>query len=159
MQTVKVENDTEVKMTKDYMRFKRIKGNRKLYPGHVEYLRQVLLDKPDMLSYNPILVNERFEIIDGQHLTYDEAVALLPDGDDIHTFVNPGGMLMGADWDRGDVLDLLKTGKPELSGGMAESMGHGIVAWREVNEKEDWVKDPVFIQTAVLPSQQSETSL
>lgn len=67
MQTVKVENDTEVKMTKDYMRFKRIKGNRKLYPGHVEYLRQVLLDKPDMLSYNPILVNERFEIIDGQH--------------------------------------------------------------------------------------------
>lgn len=80
-------------------------------------------------------------------LSYDEAVALLPDGDDIHTFINPGGMLIGADWRRQQVLDILKTGSPELSGQMATDMGHGIVAWREVDEEKDWVKDPVFIST------------
>lgn len=79
-------------------------------------------------------------------LTYDEAVAMLPDGDDIHTFVS-GGMLIGADWGRQSILDLLKTGKPELSGGMAASMGHGIVAWRNVDEENDKLSDPIFIQT------------
>jgi hypothetical protein len=79
------------------------------------------------------------------HLTYDEAVALLPEGDEIHTFVNPGGMLVGADWGRTKVLELLKTGAPELSGEMATNMGHGVVAWRNVDGDDR--SDPIFIAT------------
>jgi hypothetical protein len=63
-------------------------------------------------------------------LTYGQALAMLPDGDEIHAFTNPAGMLVGADWDRSDVLALLRTGRPELSGDQATAMGHGLVAFR-----------------------------
>jgi hypothetical protein len=63
-------------------------------------------------------------------LSYDEAVALLPDGDTIHTFLNPAGMLVGADWDREQVLDLLRTtDRREVTGPEAQSFGHGLAAW------------------------------
>ncbi len=69
-------------------------------------------------------------------LSYEDAVTMLPDGPQIHTFVNPGvGMVVGADWDRDEILELLKTGKPELSGEQATRMGHGIVAWRQPEGK------------------------
>jgi hypothetical protein len=74
-------------------------------------------------------------------LTYDQAVAMLPDGDRIHTFVNPAGILIGADWDRQDILALLIGGEPELSGDQATGVGHGLVAFRG----ED--RHPVFIAT------------
>ena len=41
-------------------------------------------------------------------LNYDEAVSLLPDGDDIHTFKNAPFGLIGADWSREDILNKLK---------------------------------------------------
>ena len=72
-------------------------------------------------------------------LTYDEAVAMLPEGR-VHTFVNPPmGILIGADWDREDIYALLRSGRPELSGEQATAMGHGLVAFRETG--------PVFIET------------
>jgi hypothetical protein len=77
------------------------------------------------------------------HLSYDEAVALLPDGR-VHTFVNPAGMLVGADWDREDIYELLRSGRPELSGEQATAWGHGIVAFREAG--------PVFIATRLARS-------
>lgn len=80
------------------------------------------------------------------HLTYDEAVAMLPEGDEIHTFISGGMMLIGADWSRESVLELLKTGKPEKSGEMAAGMGHGLVAFRDVRENGD-LYDPLFIKT------------
>jgi hypothetical protein len=74
-------------------------------------------------------------------LSYEEAVALLPDGDRIHTFVNPGGLLVGAHWDRADILDLLeRTERREITGPSAQSFGHGLVAYRESGV-------PVFIKT------------
>ncbi len=42
------------------------------------------------------------------YLNYDEAVSLLPDGDDIHTFKNAPFGLIGADWSREDILNKLK---------------------------------------------------
>jgi hypothetical protein len=73
-------------------------------------------------------------------LAYAQAVAMLPDGEQVHTFANPdGGMLLGADWDRAAVLELLREGRPELSGSAATRMGHGIVAFRP--------SGPVFIAT------------
>lgn len=66
---------------------------------------------------------------EGTELTYDEAVALLPDGSDIHTFLNPGGMLLGADWSRESILQLLRdTSYRAVTGGMAQAMNHGLAA-------------------------------
>lgn len=72
-------------------------------------------------------------------LTYDEAVALLPDGDTIHTFLDGGVALIGADWDRSEVLTLLaETDRREVTGPGAQGVGHGLAAYRD--------GEPVFIQ-------------
>ena len=79
---------------------------------------------------------------DRELLTYDEAVALLPDGEEIHTFLStPIGALVGADWERAKILELLRdTDCREVTGPSAQSMGHGLAAYRA-----DGV--PVFIET------------
>jgi hypothetical protein len=65
-------------------------------------------------------------------LSYDEAVALLPDGDRIHTFLDGGITLIGADWDRAEILRLLeRTERREVTGPAAQSYGHGLAAYRE----------------------------
>jgi hypothetical protein len=79
-----------------------------------------------------------------EFLTYDQAVALLPDGDRIHTFVDGGLAILGADWDRADILVLLEmTSRREVTGPSAQSMGHGLAAFRADGE-------PVFIATRSL---------
>ena len=72
-------------------------------------------------------------------LTYEQAVALLPEGDEIHTYLSDDNVLVGADWDRDSVLDLLREGAPELAGPAATKAGHGLVAFR--------ADGPVFIAT------------
>ena len=60
-------------------------------------------------------------------LTYDEAVALLPDGDEIHTVMEAGPTLIGADWDRKDVLTLLRESpRRDVTGPAAQKSGHGL---------------------------------
>ena len=76
---------------------------------------------------------------DDYRLTYEQAVAMLPDGEQVHTFLDGGLALIGADWDREDVLALLRDGRPELSGEQATAMKHGLVAFRPTG--------PVFIET------------
>lgn len=74
-------------------------------------------------------------------LSYDEAAAMLPDGDRIHTFLDAGGALVGANWDRAEILELLETsGRREVTGPAAQGFGHGLAAYRA-----DGV--PVFIKT------------
>jgi hypothetical protein len=53
--------------TNNYSAFKRIQGNRKVRPAHVNKLRTAIEKDPSTIKYNPILVNELMEIIDGQH--------------------------------------------------------------------------------------------
>ena len=78
---------------------------------------------------------------DIQLLSYDEAVALLPDGDSVHTFLDGGFVLIGADWDRTDILTLLETtSRREVTGDAAQGMGHGLAAYRADGT-------PVFIET------------
>lgn len=62
-------------------------------------------------------------------LTADQAVAMLPDKDWIHTFVNPAaGMLLGADWTREYTLEAIRASTHiELTGPTAASMGHRFV--------------------------------
>ena len=65
-------------------------------------------------------------------LTYDEAVSLLPDGDTIHTFLDGGIALIGADWDRTAVLALLEsTDRREVTGPQAQAVKHGLAAFRD----------------------------
>lgn len=60
-------------------------------------------------------------------ITAEQALAVLPDGDTIHTFRNPAGMLLGADWSRADVEKAIReTDIVLLMGPMARGMGHGI---------------------------------
>ena len=73
-------------------------------------------------------------------LSFEDAVAMLPDGDEIHTFLNPGaGLMVGVDWHREEVVGLIRSHGAELSGPEATRMGHGLVVIRG--------SEPVFIAT------------
>lgn len=52
--------------TKNYTMFKKIKGNRKVNESHVQRLIASISEK-NLLAENPIIVNEVYEIVDGQH--------------------------------------------------------------------------------------------
>lgn len=78
-----------------------------------------------------------------KELTYDEAVAMLPDGDEIHTFLGGSNMLFGADHSRSEILSLLKEAKYlELAGPNATKMGHGLAVWLSETSK-----DLYFVET------------
>ncbi len=57
---------------------------------------------------------------------FDEAVAMLPEGDSIHTFRQGGSLLLGVDWPREDILDLMKKFPVELAGEHATRAHHGL---------------------------------
>ncbi len=52
--------------TKNYSMFKTILGNRELDEGHLKKLERSVLKK-NLLSCFPIVVNQRLQIVDGQH--------------------------------------------------------------------------------------------
>ncbi len=62
-------------------------------------------------------------------VAYEDAIKMLPDDAEIHTFVNPNGFLIGADWSREEILGLLRTGSVQLSGPMATRMNYGLVVF------------------------------
>lgn len=74
-------------------------------------------------------------------LTYEEAVAMLPPGSDyIHTFRSRiPGIFVGAQIERGGILNKLRDLKPELAGEVATNMGHGLVVIDD--------HGPLFIET------------
>ena len=57
----------------------------------------------------------------------DQAVALLPDAERIHTFRGAGPVMIGADWPRDKLLAHIREHGAELSGPGATGMGHGMV--------------------------------
>lgn len=60
-------------------------------------------------------------------LTYEQAIAMLPDGESIHTLRNFYSGLIESDWDREKLLDAIKTGQPQIGGYMSRKIGHGLV--------------------------------
>ena len=63
-------------------------------------------------------------------LSVEEALALLPEGEKIHTFLDTGPVLVGAHWDRADVEELIRsTDRRRVTGPEAQSMGHGLALW------------------------------
>lgn len=58
---------TKIEVAKDYNIFKQVEGNRIINWGHVNRLEESMKERDYLTSLHPILVNESFEIIDGQH--------------------------------------------------------------------------------------------
>ena len=56
-----------VHKTEDYSSFSKLTGNRELNKNHVRRLYNVVVETPEFTKKNPIVVNERMEVIDGQH--------------------------------------------------------------------------------------------
>lgn len=56
-----------IETTRDYSLFQRIGGNRKLYSPHIKKLADTIAQNPSLAQFNPILVNDKYEVIDGQH--------------------------------------------------------------------------------------------
>jgi len=56
----------KARTTKDYKSFKSLKGNRTVKESHVKKL-EVSLNRKNLNHLLPIIVNEKMEIIDGQH--------------------------------------------------------------------------------------------
>lgn len=56
----------EIKKTMDYDIFKSVDFNREKNKRHVESIKQIL-QKENLLHLHPILVNEKMEVVDGQH--------------------------------------------------------------------------------------------
>ena len=75
-------------------------------------------------------------------LTTEQALALLPDKERIHTFrstLGPGSsILLGADWDRETLEELIANSRCELAGPMATGMGYGLVVFDEIG--------PLFVE-------------
>lgn len=62
-----------------------------------------------------------------EFLTAEQAIAMLPRGATVNVKTNPApGAIIGADWRRTKVEELIRKGKPELSGELATSMGFGL---------------------------------
>ena len=55
-----------IQTTTDYDSFKYLKGNRPVNTAHVKSLTKSI-SQSNLLAYNPIIVNDKMEIIDGQH--------------------------------------------------------------------------------------------
>ena len=80
-----------------------------------------------------------------RYLDIKEAISLLPDTDEIHTFYQMGGTLVGADWDRADILQkLAESDKIEITGKQARSMGHGLAVY---SDNTKWQSEILFIET------------
>lgn len=62
-------------------------------------------------------------------LTLNEALSLLNDSEDIHTFRNGSMMLMGCDWNKTSLIESMTkySDTLQLSGSTARAMQHGLV--------------------------------
>lgn len=69
-------------------------------------------------------------------LSAEDAIAMLPDGDYVHTFRSGSFMLVGADHSRTDLIETIKTASVrELAGEVATSMRHGLA----VKDRTGWL--------------------
>lgn len=57
---------TEIKSTKDYSIFKNLDFNRDKRKKHLEMMKKTL-EKENLLHLHPIVVNNKMEVVDGQH--------------------------------------------------------------------------------------------
>lgn len=74
----------------------------------------------------------RPKVEERKFLTVLEALKLLPKGGEVHTFLNAGSMLIGADWSRKTLEKTIKEAESrEIGGEFCMGMGHGLVVMRK----------------------------
>ncbi len=56
-----------IEVTKDFNQFNQLKGNRAVKPEHIRALMRSFTEFPGMRAAKPVLLNEKMEVIDGQH--------------------------------------------------------------------------------------------
>lgn len=79
------------------------------------------------------------------YITKQQAISVLPDGDNVHTFYNSSFGLVGADWSKDDIIDKIERSDiVELTGKMARNMGHGICVYNKDTKYHDEI---LFIET------------
>lgn len=79
------------------------------------------------------------------HITIDQSISVLPDGDSVHTFYDTGFGLIGADWSKADIMDKLRGSDIiELTGPGLRDVSHGICAY---NKDAKYQSDILFIET------------
>lgn len=67
-------------------------------------------------------------------LTPEQAETMLPEGDTVHCYRNPNGMLIGADWDRADVIKAFATAREiEIGGQGCRAVRHPLVVTQTDN--------------------------
>lgn len=77
-------------------------------------------------------------------LTKEEAIAMLPERESVHTFRNPApSVLVGADWGREEIIKAINKYDVELTGKEASAMGHGMAfqdeyGWVFVETREEY---------------------
>jgi hypothetical protein len=77
-------------------------------------------------------------------LTEQQAIELLPEGEQIHTFLNLPVALIGADMDREEVIDKIRSSDYiEVSGSGARGLKHGLAVYNNGST----VLDVLFIET------------
>lgn len=86
-------------------------------------------------------------MVEGDYITFEQALEFLPDKEEIHTnvqmFVMGGTILIGADWGREDALEALRgASEIRVTGPGAQEAGHGMAIPYPENPKE-WL----FIET------------
>ncbi len=70
------------------------------------------------------------------HLTKQEAISALPEGDRVHTFRNSPVGLLGADMSREDLIELLGRYEHtiEIGGQQCMEIGHGLVVIDKIGD-------------------------
>ena len=95
-------------------------------------------------------------------ITADQAIELLPEGEYIHTFRQSGLALIGADWLREEIIELIrKSDCLELTGERARSMDHGLAIYDHDAKMQS---DVLFVETdmerlkALYPDEEDENA-
>ena len=74
-------------------------------------------------------------------IAFDEAEKRLPNSKRVHTFRQAGRLMLGADWDRSSLLDVMrKAPEIQVTGPQAQAMKHGLCIFDD--------HGPLFIETA-----------
>ena len=77
-------------------------------------------------------------------LTAEQAISVLPEGKNVHTFADANFGIVGTDWSRENIIKRLECADHiELSGEIARAMNHGIYIY----DKDANAEELIFIET------------
>lgn len=96
-------------------------------------------------------MNERIFLTPGQ------AIEILPKSNDIHTFYNHAVCLVGADWNKEDVIAKIKScDYREITGEQAKEIGHGLALYNKTTKHQE---DILFVETDMEKLDEMENKL